>query len=487
MLGLTLGAAVVVRRPTTTGRETSRRHVWWEALLLGLALLALFQLPDDPIYAVAAQVTDLASYPVTLAAAALIYVYFRLSPGQDAAWLAVAAVFGTAQGAGLAALRIVTEHDVGARPAWILLSHVVVAVVLCVLLAAAGKVRLSVDPVVLGLSMAVSVTAARLILVERVDPSDSLVALSPQLGAALLVLYAIAALLLVRQVPLPTWAGRRLAAVVVMLGVAQVLTYPVPAGEGRSLLAVAFDIAGATMLAVTSLQLVLTVTSRATKAEQRVRELEEHVRDDRTLLHEVVGTMARISAATHLLSLQASIPGEGRRRLEELLRSETERVDRMIHGAADEDDPADVDLDALIDSVLFCHGIRGRVVAWHPTGDRVWARRDHLHEVLDILLDNAARHTRSPILSLNVSRSGDCVEMAVVDQGPGIPPELADSLLEWGSRGADSPGQGIGLNVAQRLVTDMGGHLRIESNGGGGTRVVVSLPAVGGRPSREAA
>jgi signal transduction histidine kinase len=115
-------------------------------------------------------------------------------------------------------------------------------------------------------------------------------------------------------------------------------------------------------------------------------------------------------------------------------------------------------------------------VAWHPTGHHVWASRDQLVEVLDLLLDNADRHGGSPIFGLTVERRGAEVDVAVEDQGPGIPPEIAASVLEWGTHGKASNGQGIGLNVAQRLVTGMGGRLRIESVGDLGTRVVVTLP-----------
>ena len=128
--------------------------------------------------------------------------------------------------------------------------------------------------------------------------------------------------------------------------------------------------------------------------------------------------------------------------------------------------------------MLFAHGIRGRLVAWHPTGDHVLARRDQLREVLDLLLDNAARHAQTPVLAVTVDRRGGQVEVAVVDQGPGIPPEIAASVLEWGTHGSASNGQGIGLNVAHRLVTGMGGRLRIESDGDVGTRVAVVLPVV---------
>ena len=86
------------------------------ALLVGHVVAAAWLLPPNHIYAHAAQVADLATYPVLLAAAALLYVYFRLAPGDDAAWLAAAAVFGTAQGVGYAAMRVAMEDDVRARP-----------------------------------------------------------------------------------------------------------------------------------------------------------------------------------------------------------------------------------------------------------------------------------------------------------------------------------------------------------------------------------
>ena len=196
--------------------------------------------------------------------------------------------------------------------------------------------------------------------------------------------------------------------------------------------------------------------------------------------------MAGISAATRLLSVPTGIAGEERQRLEQLLISESARLEGMLHASASPDrDLVDVDLDALIDPLLFAHGIRGRVVAWHPTGDHALARSDQLREVLDLLLDNAARHTHSPILVLTVTRLADRVELAVVDQGPGIPPEIAASVLEWGTHGAGSGGQGIGLNVAHQLVSDMGGRLRIESDGDVGTRVVITLQAVSERTAHE--
>jgi signal transduction histidine kinase len=401
-----------------------------------------------------------------------------LSPGEGAHWLAAAAAFGTAQGVGYAALRVVLEDEIRVRPGWMLFSQVVVAAVLCLMLAMPGRLRMPVDPVVLGLSLALVITGARLVVMDRMPLAPVLQDLTPALGLTLTVLYGLMAAMLTLRPSVPEWAAWRLAVVVASLGLAQVLTYPVPVDGWRSVVVVTLDVGGAALLAMTSLELVRTAVRRTDAAEEEVRRLEAHVRDDRTLIHEVAGTVAGISAASRLLSLPAGLDGHERRALEDLLVAETARVDRLLTASATVDDLADVDLDELIDSVLFAHGIRGRLVAWHPTGDHVLARSDHLREVLDLLLDNAARHAQSPVLAVTVDRRGDQVEVAVVDQGPGIPPEIAASVLEWGTHGTASNGQGIGLNVAHRLVTAMGGCLRIESDGDEGTRVAVILPVV---------
>jgi signal transduction histidine kinase len=437
-------------------------------------------LPADHIYASAAEMADLATYPVLLAAAALLYVNHRLSPVTGSSWLATAAVFGTVQGVGYAALRVVMDDEVRARPAWLLLSQVAVAAVLCLLLTVPARVRLTIDPVVLGVVLALATTAARLLLIDRVDPAPLLRELEPFLGVVLLVLYGVLAALLVRRVRLPDWAVWRLAAAVLLLGLAQTLTYPVFVDDWRSLVVVALDVVGATLLATTSIDLVQHALVRARRVEQTVRELEAHVRDGRTLLHEVAGTVAGISAASRLLSVPARLAPAERHRLEELLVAETARVDRLLAASgvgAQNPGLERVDLDAVIGPLLFVHGIRGRVVAWHPTGHHVLARRDDLVEVLDRLLDNADRHAASPVLAIRVQRRGATVEVSVEDQGPGIPREIADSVLDWGTRGSSSQGQGIGLNVAQRLVSSMHGHLRIESDVDIGTRVTITLPA----------
>ena len=435
------------------------------ALLALPALVVVRLLPPHELYRHAANVTELTTYPVLLVGAALLYVYFRVTPNAGTAGLAAAAVFGTAQGLGHVATRIMLEDEVREQPGWLLLSQVVAAGILVLLLATRGHWR-GPDPLQVGLGLAIALSVGRVVLVERAIPSATLDTLMPLLGGLLLFSYGAVALLLVRTFQLPDWATWRLALAMGLLGMAQLMTYPAAEPDWRSVLSIGQNVAGATLLVLTTLRLV--------------RTLEGHVRHERTLLHEVASSVAGITAASRLLTGRARLDREDRERLIELLIAETARIERLMasgHHLAGPEPIEEVDLDSLVEPLLLAHRIRGRVVAWQPNHQRVRARRDDLVEVLDLLLDNATRHAGSPNLAVTVDRRGDEVDVTVVDEGVGIAPEVADSVLEWGSHGPSSTGQGIGLHVAQRLVTGMDGRLRIDSRAGSGTRVTITLPA----------
>ena len=444
-------------------------------MLAALAVLGVVQLQPDRLYAHAAQTAELATYPVMLAAAALLYVYFRLTPQDGTAWLATAAVFGTTQAAGYALMRVVMEDEVRINSGWLMLTQVVVAAVLVCLMAAQRVLRDFADPLLVGLGLGLAVTTWRLALVDRADPSPALERGLVPLAVLLLVLFTGMAIQLVRSIRLPRWASLRLAIVVSVLGAGQVLTYPVAHDDARSVVAVGLFVLGNALLAVTTVNLVRDALTHQHDVQRRVETLEAHRRQDRTLIHEMVGTVAGISAASRLLAL-ASLPLPERRRLQELLAAEAARVDRMASATRD-DRLVDIDLDPLISSVLLTQGIRGRVVGWRPTGERVRARADDLVEVLTLLIDNAATHSGTTAYEVVVRRQGPEVVIAVVDDGCGIPSDLAPSVMDWGAHGVDSPGQGIGLSEAKRLVAGMGGRLQVASAEGFGTRVSVALPA----------
>ena len=301
-------------------------------------------------------------------------------------------------------MRVGMEDDVRARPVWMLLSQAWWSLGSSACCSRPpGGVRVPVDPLVLGLSLALPVTGARLVWCERRARRHPGSDLEPACGAGVLVLYGVMAVLLVRRVPLPAWAGWRLAGVVgVLLGLAQLLTYPVPAEDWRSLLAVALErrrrgVAGRDRAPAGPDRDDPRGARRGTGPR-----LEAHVRDDRTLLHEVAGTVAGISAATRLLSVprgarhSTSAAPRGA-----LVASETARVDRLLADATSgfvqrrdrRRGPRRPASNRSCSPTGSAAGIVGLAPHRRTTSGR---ERDHLFEVLDLLLDNAARHARSP-------------------------------------------------------------------------------------------
>lgn len=96
------------------------------------------------------------------------------------------------------------------------------------------------------------------------------------------------------------------------------------------------------------------------------------------------------------------------------------------------------------------------------------------------LIDNADRHGRG-LTSITVRRHGDEAVILVDDAGPGVPPEDRQRIFERFSTGhtgrGSATGTGLGLALVAETVTAHGGQVRCTDRPGGGTRMVVSLPA----------
>lgn len=197
-------------------------------------------------------------------------------------------------------------------------------------------------------------------------------------------------------------------------------------------------------------------------------------RDHRERLHELRSTLAGLVNGSEMLDT-AGIPSDVRERLWRSVRSELSRMQRLL---AEQDRPVtDIDLDEDLNLILDLQRLKGRRVEVRNSGDSVHARYDALAEVMNILIDNAATHGGSDDSLVEVVRHDDTVDITVTDFGPGIPHEQREEIFGWGHRASDSPGEGIGLSMARRLVTEDGGSLRLIDPPAGGTSFVISLPA----------
>jgi len=102
--------------------------------------------------------------------------------------------------------------------------------------------------------------------------------------------------------------------------------------------------------------------------------------------------------------------------------------------------------------------------------------------IIDNLLSNAIKFTpMGGAIHVRVDATPTRVELHVLDDGPGFPPESLDEGPLFGHQLATRPtggesGLGIGLHTVHELVTGMGGTLRIGNRREGGADVRVMLP-----------
>jgi two-component system sensor histidine kinase KdpD len=69
------------------------------------------------------------------------------------------------------------------------------------------------------------------------------------------------------------------------------------------------------------------------------------------------------------------------------------------------------------------------------------------------------------------------IEVAVIDQGPGVAAEDSERIFEAFSRGRGSDSSGIGLAICRAIVEAHGGAISVAQANGGGAQFVFTLPA----------
>jgi len=246
-------------------------------------------------------------------------------------------------------------------------------------------------------------------------------------------------------------------------------------------------------IAALTLGLGLVLTIRAARATLRLTELRSDFVSSVT--HEFKTPLATIRTSGETLASARLEDPQMRQRYGRVIVHETRRLARLVDNLLAFSRITDtvpvrthfdvVDVRELIDGtvqrfqLLLADGQFDVVIDVPPDVPPVWGDGSALALVLDNLVDNAIRHSRTGHrLVVRAYPRGDIVSFEVEDSGEGI---AADEIAHvtrkfYRGRNAGHGGTGLGLAIASRVAADHGGSLSVRSAPEGGTTVRVDIP-----------
>lgn len=210
----------------------------------------------------------------------------------------------------------------------------------------------------------------------------------------------------------------------------------------------------------------------------------------RTPLNAIVGWL-EILKSDHLEKAELE---EGLAAIERNTRSQVQMIEDLLDMSRIETGKIVLDLQALdvaavctaaissIQPMLQAKDLR-LTTAFDSVNGVVMGDRNRLQQIIWNLLTNAAKFTpKGGRIHITLERVNSHLELAVRDNGMGIPNELLPLIFERFRQGDASStrhqgGLGLGLSISKHLVELHGGHLNARSGGRDqGATFIISLP-----------
>jgi two-component system, OmpR family, sensor histidine kinase KdpD len=241
---------------------------------------------------------------------------------------------------------------------------------------------------------------------------------------------------------------------------------------------------------------ILRDQERLSVEKQALEQIEEARRALlRSVSHDLRTPLATIRAITSDLRDGPGYDTGVRDELLDLVGDEAERLDRLvanllsmsrIEAGALHPELQAVELDELVGATAqrLSRVLRDRQLDVRIAPDLPLVEIDYvlLDQVLTNLIENAARHTPpGGVIAVEAHRLDGMVEIAVSDQGPGIPPPQRQSIFEPFHRGSSSRSSGLGLAICRAVVEAHGGSIALDDAPGSGARFSFTVPV---HPSR---
>lgn len=238
------------------------------------------------------------------------------------------------------------------------------------------------------------------------------------------------------------------------------------------------------------------------------RKQQESLREDIThsMVHDLRAPISNSLFALQMLksSLISEADLDDNRDLVDMTFANTEKVLHLVNNILDvvrmENDQLPVNRTAVHLDKLLAQVVKGHLahaqekqihLHYHAPADLppVWADADLLERVLQNLIDNSLKFSSvGGFVSINVAEAGEAANghsdaarlvVSVSDNGPGLPPELFDSVFDKFVTGdSKESGNGLGLAFCQMALAAHGEQIWVENNTGAGVTFTFTLTAV---------
>lgn len=205
-----------------------------------------------------------------------------------------------------------------------------------------------------------------------------------------------------------------------------------------------------------------------------------------SIAHEIRNPLTGISSTVQLLESKLP-PGDHRRECTHIILDEIARLEGIVNRFLMLARPVkiiktEVDLSELIRKTLYLEQAHGpepsvRIDCEGVSSDlKIWADAESVKQVLLNLIGNAKNFVpEQGMIQICVTETPSHVNIAVLDNGPGIPEEHMEQIFEP-FFSARHKGVGLGLAISLQIARDHGGALTAENRQEGGAKFVLSVP-----------
>jgi two-component system NtrC family sensor kinase len=245
-------------------------------------------------------------------------------------------------------------------------------------------------------------------------------------------------------------------------------------------------------------EMVAAMGRRRAASELRIIQSEKQASVGRLaagVAHEINNPLTGVLTYTHMLLRRKDIAPDMRSDLQIIVEA-TERVRKIVKGLLDFSrqtklDPEPTDVNRLVGAAISLIEnqalVKGVAINFNPGENlpQVTLDRSQIQSVIINIIINSLDATEPGghiriFTSASLSGNGvaqEGIEITFADTGCGIPPENLNKLFDpfFTTKGVGQ-GTGLGLSVSLGIVQRHGGHIRVQSEVGKGSRFFIWLP-----------